>query len=53
MEVSGKESVRRVGQTQSKVIERHWERSQDTPARELFEQEVITAERAPDLQREL
>lgn len=53
MEVNGKESARRVGQTGSKVIERHWEGSQDTPAREVFEKEVITAESAPDLQREL
>lgn len=51
--MSRKEPVRKVDQTQSKVIERHWEGSQDTPAREVFEQEVITAETAPDLQREL
>lgn len=51
--MSRKEPVRKVGQTQSKVIERHWEGSQDTPAREVCEQEVIAAERAPDLQREL
>lgn len=51
--MNGKESARRVGQTQSNVLERHWEASQDTPVREVFEKEVITVETAPDFQKEL
>lgn len=51
--VNGKESARRVGQTRSNVLEKHWEGSQDTPEREVFEKEVIRVESAPDLQRQL
>lgn len=51
--VNGKESARRVGQTRSNVLEKHWEGSQDTPVREVFEKKVITAETAPDFQKEL